>query len=323
MSFLYTNKHKLSVALAVWLAQDDYDYAKDESIISATTLLKSTKAICLAKQNTTLSKQVDLSDLVASRMGTALHDSIERSWLSKKLPETLAALGYGNVTKKIVINPTELTSGEIPIYLEQRSIRKVGNLKVSGKFDICIDGKLGDYKSTSVWKLKFGDGQDYILQGSIYRWLNPEIITEDKLDIHYIFTDWSKQKALQDSKYPQTKALTKEYRLLSLEEIDSWITNKIQAIEDNLSVPEEQMPECTGKELWARPTVYKYYKNPSKLTRAIKNFDSYDEALIRQGQDGNVGIVKEVKGHVGACISCNVVGICEQYQQLLSEGRIK
>lgn len=323
MGFHYTNNNNVSLALAVWLSHDEYDYSSDPNVISATTLLKSTKAICLARQNIELSKQVDLTDLVASSMGTALHDSIERSWRSKKLPETLSYLGYGNIVDRVKVNSDSLEPGDIPIYLEQRSIKPVRDMKVSGKFDICIDGKLGDIKSTSVWKYIFGTGEDYIIQGSIYRWLNPDKITGDLLDIYYIFTDWSKVKATQDSSYPQSRVLTKEYRLMSTEDTEQWLNDKVYQIESNMPKHQKDMPLCTDKELWAKSTVYKYYKNPNKLTRATKNFDTMSEALARQGQDGNVGVVKEVPGTVMACNYCNVSGICEQREQLIQEGRLQ
>ena len=33
--------------------------------------------------------------------------------------------------------------------------------------------------------------REYRLQGSMYRWLNPKIITKDVFNINYIFTDFN------------------------------------------------------------------------------------------------------------------------------------
>ena len=59
---------------------------------------------------------------------------------------------------------------------------------VSGKYDLVLDGQLSDYKSTSVWTYIYGSKvEDYIKQGSIYKWLSPDKITSDYININYIF----------------------------------------------------------------------------------------------------------------------------------------
>ena len=45
MPFKYTNKDNISLPLAVWLMHDSYDYDKRENVISATSLLKPTRAL--------------------------------------------------------------------------------------------------------------------------------------------------------------------------------------------------------------------------------------------------------------------------------------
>ena len=57
------------------------------------------------------------------------------------------------------------------------------------------EGKVQDFKSTSVYTYLNQTNKDkYILQGSIYRWLNEDTITRDTMDIHFIFTDWNKKR---------------------------------------------------------------------------------------------------------------------------------
>ena len=98
--------------------------------------------------------------------------------------------------------------------------------------------------------------------------------------------------------------------------------NKIEAYKALADTPQEGLPQCTDEELWATQTTYKYYKNPNKLDRSTKNFDTMDEALIRQANDGNVGTIKTVPGEVKACRYCPVVGVCTQAATMLADGRL-
>jgi len=83
MSKILTNNTNVPLSMALWLADDDYDYDDDPNVISATTLLKPMKAIVLARQNADLVKTGDIVSVAASRIGTAMHDAIERTWRKK------------------------------------------------------------------------------------------------------------------------------------------------------------------------------------------------------------------------------------------------
>jgi hypothetical protein len=307
-----TNIDNISLSVAVWLGTDDYDKHPADNAISTTSLIKPVRAIVLARQHKDLQKVADVVTMTPSRMGTAYHDSIERSW---KNPETrrkvLMSLGYPeNVVDRIRINPTleECKEDIIPVYLEVRGEKECEGFIVTGKFDFCLEGNLEDFKSTSVWAWIYdSNSADYALQGSIYRWLHPDIITGDHVTIQYIFTDWSRAKAKQDPSYPQKRIISKRYELKSIAETEAYVL----------------LPLCTEEDLWQKPTVWKYYKNPDKLARATKNFDNAGDAYQRQADDGNQGIVKEVPGEVVRCQYCDVVGICEQAQQLILDGQLK
>ena len=148
---IYTNNTNIPLSMAVWLATDSYDYSDDPNQISATSLLKPIRAIVLARQNKELDKVAEISGLVASKMGTAIHDSIEASWLSDKLQDTLKALGQSDkVIKRIKVNPLpeELEEDTIPVYMEQRVSKDLLGFKISGKYDFVINGRLEDYKTT-------------------------------------------------------------------------------------------------------------------------------------------------------------------------------
>ena len=72
----YTNNLNLPQYIVDWLKNDDYDHDPDPYTISATTLMKPTRAFLLTTRHVNKLQQ-DVSDLIASKMGSAIHDSIE------------------------------------------------------------------------------------------------------------------------------------------------------------------------------------------------------------------------------------------------------
>lgn len=317
---MYTNNSNIALPLAVFLATDDYDY--EDNVISATTLLKPIRQIVLSQRLNKEDVAVDISNLVSSRMGTAIHTAIEKAWLNPS--KALADLGYPpKLIERIKVNPDIVNKGDIPVYMEKRSYKQVGKYKVSGKFDFVAEGKVQDFKSTSVFTyLNQSNAYKYSLQGSIYRWLNPDIITQDTMTIHYVFTDWNKMEATRNKDYPANRVLSQQYTLMSVAQTDSYVKSIIANIDKYKDVPEAELPYCTDEDLWRKPTVWKYYKNPNKLERSTKNFESQSDALVQYVKDGSVGIVKEVKGQVVACRYCSAFALCSQKDKLIESGEL-
>jgi hypothetical protein len=80
----YTNTADIGLAMAVWLAHDEYSSGANEhegqNVISATGLLKPIRQLVLSNRVPPSDRQVDVSDFIASRLGHAIHDSIEHAW---------------------------------------------------------------------------------------------------------------------------------------------------------------------------------------------------------------------------------------------------
>lgn len=319
----YSNVSEVPLALAVFLASDNYDYNDDPNTISATTLLKPLRQIILPSRLAPGDGLVNLADMMNNRMGSAIHDGIERAWLNNH-EAAMTSLGYPKrVIDKIRINPDrgDVTDDIIPIYLEQRLSRKHGKWTITGKFDFVGEGRVQDFKSTGVWTYKNQvNNTKYAQQGSLYRWLDPVLIHQDEMDIHYIFTDWKGGMQKSDPTYPPRRFLKQSFQLMSLGETQNFIDRKLAQIEQYWEAPEEEIPECDSDELWRSEPVFKYYKNPEKTLRATKRFDDKQDAMLRYVEDGSVGIVKEVPGQVTACKYCPAFGACTQKDALIASG---
>lgn len=316
-----TNIHGISLPLAVWLLTDDYDYINEENYVSATSLLKSTRQLVLSRRVIKEDREVDLSDFLASRMGSAIHDSQEKAWKVNG-KRAMQLMGYpAAVYENIAINPTQeqldANKDIIPIWIEQRSFREilVGNTtyKIGGKFDQVIDGRLFDTKTTSVYTYLFGGkDDDYAYQGGIYRWLNPELITNDHIFIQFVFTDWQRARSVGDDNYPKTKTLEYPVEMPSIEVTEAFIKAKLQELIRYQDAPDEQIPYCTDKELWKSENTYKYFSDPTNK-RATKNFESDRAAAYAfMASKGGKGVVKEIAGEVKACGYCPAFSVCKQ-----------
>lgn len=319
----YTNGAAVPLSVAVFLASDSYDY--EDHTISATGLLKPLRQTILAGRIPPGDTSVDIIHRVRSRIGQAVHDALEQAWI-RNAPQALKDLGYPQrVIDRIVINPSpdQLSEDTVPVYLEQRSYREILGVTVSGKFDFVAEGRVEDLKTTQVYTYLSGNkDDDYRWQGSIYRWLNPKIITADEMAINFIFTDWTPGKA-NDPSYPSSPVLRKVYPLYSLAETEAFIRRKLTLIQQHQDTPEPELPHCTDAELWRRDPVWKYYKNPDKLTRSTKNFDNRQDAYARLAADGHVGVVVEKPGEVVACKYCPALMLCSQAQALIQSGDLQ
>lgn len=324
-----TNNSNIPLSLAVWLAYDQYDHNPDPYTISATSLMKPVRKLILGNRAAQGAEPLvpDVLGRVGSAVGTAIHTAIEEVWSNKKMREkALTDLGFPEkMIKRILINPkpSELVKGCIPIYMELRSHRKVGKYTVSGKFDFVAEDTLRDFKKTKVFKyMKESADNDYRLQGSIYRWLNPKIIKKDHMFIDFIFTDWIASQAKANKNYPPTEATGHRIALKSIESTNAWVEEKIALIEAMQDVDEKDLPPCTPEDLWQTKPVFKYYADPNKTTKSTKNFDDSYSANAHAASKGK-GIVLEVPGEAKACKYCDGFDECTQKDELIESGVLK
>lgn len=211
------------------------------------------------------------------------------------------------------------------MYLELRKKREVLGVTISGKFDFIADGRVFDFKTTGTFSYTSGNkDQDYILQGSIYRWLNPDIITDERMSIIFIFTDWNKNRYLSDrDNYPPAQIIAREFELLPVEEVERFVTNKVRKLIECQNLDEKDLPHCTDDELWRKPDTWKYYKDPKATGRSTKNFDNPRDAQIKFINDGSVGRIDVVKGQVTACAYCSAFSMCTQKDAYIESGELK
>ena len=316
----YTNNEGIPLALAVLFVTDLYDHSPEPNTISVTTLLDSVRQIILGMRATGEGTK-DVSDIVASAYGTSLHSSLEAAWLNPY--RALEELGYPvSIVQSFIINPIRKLLGlkpYIPVYVEQRSIKQIAGWNVSGKFDLVIDGRLNDLKNRKVWAyLNSSNNKKDILQASIYRWLNQDKVTEEDFSILWLFTDWNSLEALKNPLYPKQRWLEQKFKLLSIQETEAYLINKLGLINQYINSPEAELPLCSDEDLWMGKSVFKYYKSTNQ-SRSTKNFDN---AFDAHKETPKGGYVIEVKGKAMRCGYCSASSVCSQYKELVNQGLI-
>ena len=291
----YTNKNNFPDFVVEWLEHDSYDY--DENSLSATTLMQPPRAYALKKQNWDR-LEIDVEDLIASRYGTAIHDSVEK------------------------VNLTGCKQ-------EERLKKAVKNKVISGKFDILKEisdkrWQLIDVKSTSVWTFIYGSrDEDYKKQLSIYRWLalqnNYDVIQTAK--IWMIFTDWSQAKAKEDPKYPQTRIMIKEVELWGDEETLKYIGERMTILEKTAAMDQSEMPECTDEELWTSGESWAVQKKGAKRAMKVHKTEIEAKTQLATLNDEYESIHRP--GKVARCRYCVARKFCNQHTELVEKGRIE
>ncbi|AMD43396.1 hypothetical protein ZC03_009 [Pseudomonas phage ZC03] len=312
-----TNNHNIPLLLAAWLMSDEYDYIYDPNYISVTTLMKPLQEIVLGPRAKDVApEELDISDRIASALGSSVHGAVERVWETRDLLEkSLIQLGFDvEDINSIEVNPKLPDPSKEQVYIEQRSFKKIEGFTVGGKFDAVLGGIVHDIKTTSVWAwIKSSRDDDYRLQGSIYRWLNQDKITEDVIRVCFLFTDWQKGMVGTVEGYPETRCAFKDIELMSIQETEKWVRNRLKQIKKLRELPAEEMPPCTDEEVWLEKPTYKYYSNPLKTDgRATKNFDNHLDAIAYLEEKGK-GVVLTSPPRAKKCKDyCNAFLVCKQ-----------
>lgn len=316
---------ELSLPLAMWLAEDDYDYNDDPNIISTTTLIKPVRQIILGERAAKLAKEknqglIEIEDMFHTAFGNSIHSTAEAAW--KNYVHNLYKLGYKKrVVENIQVNPKpeEVDPNKVQVYVEQRLQKKVGNFTVTGKFDLVLEGQLHDYKTAGVYSyMKQSNAIKFCKQGSVYRFLDPDIITGNNINIEYIFKDWVAYETYKKG-YPKNRMLTQPIPLMSIGETEAFVKQQLRLIEQYRDADETDIPQCTHEELWQEPTKYKYFSKPTNKV-ATKSSENLAEIQALYNKKGCVGEIRTVPGKVKACNYCPGVKLCTQKDTFIQQG---
>jgi hypothetical protein len=281
VSMKITNKLNLPAGLVKTVSTDRHN---EPGCISATTLLQGVKQIILSDRHWD-ELEDDVSDRIWAIWGTAVHSLLEQE-------------GENDFT-------------------EQEMSYPVGDITVTG----CIDnydmqnGIICDYKTASVWKVKFNDFNDWYNQGMIYAWLLAKNGFTVKQCRFTLLKDHSKTDAVRDYQYPKNPVFVYEFDVsfLNLLKIEKYIKNKVWEYVRCLALRDDDILPCTPDERWDKATKYAVKKEGRKT--AVRVLDDKDAAEAMVAELGKGHSVEIRPGETTKCQSyCLCCEFCNYYQ---------
>lgn len=282
-----TNKLNLPQSLVNAVTTERHN--KEDSV-SATTLLQGVKQIILTARHWDEIED-DVSDRVWAVFGTAVHKLLEEK------------------------NPNAFT--------EERFECKLGSKTVTGQVDLydMEEKTITDYKTASVWKVKFKSFDDWKKQGLIYAWLlKKEGLEVKRCRFIAMLRDWTKGEAQRNMDYPQAQIYEYVFDVTEkdLREIEIFINDKVLQIIDDENKSDDEIAPCTGEERWETETKWKVKKDGRKT--AVKVCSTEAEALNYISDNFNNDksyYVEEVAGQSKRCTDyCLCNKFCNFYKKL-------
>lgn len=284
----FTNKHGFPKYIQKWLKHDDYDY--QEGTVSATGLLSPVRAVLLKERHWD-ELELDVSDMVSRRYGSAIHKSFEE------------------------VKEIELTQ-------EKRYYCEIAGHTLTGKPDMVKPLGYGKYriidiKSTSVWNYIYASSvEDWKLQLSIYRYILEQ--NDMKIDRHaeitLVFTDWKRADARRKSDYPDSRLAVMGLELFSIKFIEEFIRERLEALDEASELKDAYLPKCDDEELWKNPDKWAVMKKGRKS--AVRVFDTKREAEALLRDKNKQHYIEHRKGMVNRCKYCDARSVCDQCEEL-------
>ena len=292
---IFTNIMNLPQPLVSFCQADEYKTADNEWRV--TSLLKGTREAILERRHS-VEVSRDVSDMIWLLFGTAVHGVLE----AQEERETQ--------------------------FKEERIRVPVGDYLLSGKFDL-FDTETHtviDYKTASVWKIKFGDFSDWRRQTLIYCWMLRKCGFEaDRAEVVAFLKDHNKREAKLKSDYPPMPVHKEQFEFTARDfaEVEDWLHNKFEEIREAEKLPDDQLPLCTMEQRFNSGDKYAVKKKGRKT--ALRVLDSREEAELYMMNNGGDAI-EHRPGEDKKCIDyCSVCRFCDYWQelQMTEEDRLK
>lgn len=275
------------------------EYVPTPQQYSVTTVLNPSRYVILSRRHNSEVEQ-DVADMIWMLFGTAFHSILENSRAEEEqLQEQYLKQDLGMFDKELE------------------------GYKLSGKADL-LDTKTNtmiDYKTTSVYKVMFGDYEDWRKQLLMYAWLFRQQGYEvNKGQIVALMKDHSKSKAKFDRTYPQypVKVIDFEFNDQDFVDIEKEIIDKFKELKRCEQLKDNELPMCSTEERWNDGNKYAVKKKGNK--RAERVFDTKEQAEEYM-KDKEGYEIEERLGEDRRCMEyCSSCIYCPYWQERYGKG---
>lgn len=272
-----TNYYGLPQALVDAVRNDPYD--NGGAWRSVTQLISPPRLVVLRKRHDHEIEE-DVSDRLWALYGQIVHDILARA------------------------NTEDL--------VEERLSCEVRGKLISGGFDVMqlSKGRLSDWKFSTVYKA-IGNSEDWISQVNLLVLLfRKKGIEVREAEIILLMRDHMKSKARRGGVYPPHGVQRIPVPLWSIDEAEHYLDLRVQL---HLKA-EERLPQCSGRERWAKPTIYAVMRQGRKT--AVRGGVQKDKAEAEKIVALNTKHYLEVRaGESTRCIDfCSAAPFCSQFE---------
>jgi len=282
-----TNKHNVPQAIINFMNKNEY--SSGNSDITVSRLIDSPRRAILKKQSWN-DIELDISSLLPSLMGTALHKMFEE--------------GSGKEESHVS---------------EERIFVKLNGWIVSGQIDTqIVHDKIivQDYKSTSAWAV-MNEKKDWERQTNLYAYL----VEKDKgkeveaVEIVAFIRDWSRRDAERNPDYPQCMIVTLRPPLWSMEERERYLLERLDlhATAETNHITGGSIGLCTPEDQWKRNPSYAARKDGN--VRASKVFESEEEAKLYIVDKKGFSVITRPAEAIRCANFCEVAPFCSQWKE--------
>lgn len=276
---------------------------------SATAILNGVRQSILQRRHDD-EIESDVSEMVWAIFGTAVHSILEQA------------------------RETETQIKENKLVVEMPN-----GYELSGIFDLYDDatGTVTDYKTASVWKLKFGcwdnwepkpgEFDDWRRQTLIYCWMLRRIGFDAKRgQIVAMLKDHSKAKA-KIGEHPPLPVweIAWDFTERDFAEIEDYLMGKFSQIEEAEKLPDDELPICSEDDRWTRGETYAVIKKGQKRAKKVFKTEEYGQETEQRAREyasviGDGFIVEHRPGVDTKCIDyCSAAPFCSHYKKITEE----
>lgn len=286
---LITNNQNLPTPMYEF-CKSTYEYK--DGRYSVTALLKGVREVILERRHANEITQ-DASEMIWLLFGTAVHSIIENAQESDH----------------------ELKENSVEYKVD-------GKYTLSGRFDLynAKTKTVTDYKTCSVWKVLFGDYEDWRKQLLMYGYMLRQYgFAVERGEITAIMKDHKKSDAKYKPDYPNypVKVIAFNFTEKDFDDIEQFIYTRFEEIAKAEKLPDNDLPLCTTEERYNDGDKFAVMKKSAK--RALRVLDNETEA--EEWKNANGGDYIEVrKGTDKKCLEyCSACEFCSHYKEMKEE----
>ncbi len=266
----WTNVFKLPQPLAEAIQEDLYFGKREEGLLkycqannldrdkivhfSVGELIKSPRQVLIARRhNSEIIK--DVATEIYRLLGTAIHYVL---WSSAKRSNERHGRSYYQAEERLFYH--FLHEGRMVVVSGEPDL-----VATEGEFADFID----DYKVTAVWSWIKGIKQEWEKQLNLYamfRTLGGKITRG--LRICYVLRDWKQSEMVQEG-YPPAASLTENVKLWTFAEQQAFLQERIGVHMAVLHEYDDELPECTDEEMWAKEDSYAVKREGGKVASGV------------------------------------------------------